>query len=612
MRQQIVRADYETVTTMDRLQVYIDHARRLGYLSFDTETTSVDAQSCELVGISLSTDPGIGAYVPLGHATDTAQLDLVEVLEALRPILESPVIIKILHNAKYDVSVMARYGVEITNIDDSMLMSLSLFGGLHRHNMDELAYRYHRYTTIKYKEVAGSGATEVTFDRVPVPAATAYAAEDSDVTLRLFNEFRSQLLKDPDSARVYEQLEKPLIPVIAGMEQAGIKLDVDYLRTLTEEFTASREQALERAYSLAGQEFNPGSPRQVGAVLKALGAPLTELTETGQLATGVKVLEDIEHSGQLSETASELVKAILEWRKFSKLIGTYTEALPEFVNAQTGRIHPSFGMASTTTGRLACSDPNIQNIPIRTPEGARIRYALVAEPGHKLIAADYSQVELRVLAHATGDPALFHAFENGIDIHRMTAAQINGIRPEDVDKGQRRAAKTVNFGIIYGQTEYGLARELKISTDEAAAMIRKYFATFPTIKTYMERARAMARELGYVQTIAGRKIWAPEINSRNKARRGYAERQVINAPIQGTAADIIKKAMLNVSAGLAHGGWKTRLLMQVHDELVFEAPDSEVELVLPLIKATMETCVDYLDVALVVDAKAGQSWGDCK
>jgi DNA polymerase-1 len=612
VRQQIVRADYETVTTMDRLQAYIDAAWHCGFISFDTETTSTDAQSCELVGISLSTQEGTGAYIPVGHTTDTAQLDLVAVLDALRPLLESPVVGKILHNAKYDLSVMKRYGVDVSPVEDSMLMSLSLHGGKHRMNMDELAFRYFRYTTIKYREVAGSGATEVTFERVPVPAATAYAAEDSDVTLRLFNEFRSQLLKDPDSARVYEQLEKPLIPVIAGMEQAGIKLDVDYLRTLTDSFTQQREQALERSYELAGQEFNPGSPRQVGAVLKALGAPLTELTDTGQIATGVKVLEDVEHSGQLSEKASELVKAILEWRKFSKLIGTYTEALPEFVNPQTGRVHPSFGMASTTTGRLACSDPNIQNIPIRTPEGARIRYALVAEPGHKLIAADYSQVELRVLAHATGDPALFHAFENGIDIHTMTAAQINGIRPEDVDKAQRRAAKTVNFGIIYGQTEYGLARELKISTDEAAAMIRKYFATFPTIKTYMERARAMAREYGYVQTIFGRKIWAPEINSRNKARRGYAERQVINAPIQGTAADIIKQAMLHVTQGLEAGRWQTRLLMQVHDELVFEAPDDEVEHVLPWIKETMETCVDYLDVALVVDAKAGRSWGDCK
>lgn len=577
-------------------------------MAFDTETTGLDAQQVDLVGICMSVREGTGCYIPTGHSTSEPQLPLQTVIDYLRPVLESPVILKVLHNAKYDMAIMHRYGIELTPIADTMLMSNSMFGGLHRHGMDECSARYLRYQPIKFTEVVPNGTT---FADVSHDAATAYAAEDGDVTLRLHQVMRTKLAADPAGMSVYTNLELPLVPVIARMERTGIKADVPYLGELTKQFTHERDLRLDMAESLAGIEFNPASPLQVGEVLKRMGVALTETTESGQTATGVKVLEDVLETGELPDNGSEeLIRVILDWRKFNKLIGTYTEALPTRVNPHTGRIHPSFGMASTTTGRLACSEPNLQNIPARTAEGKLLRNAFVAEPGHKLISADYSQIELRVLAHATGDPNLLGAFDNGIDIHTMTAALVNDVTIEAVTKDMRRDAKAVNFGIVYGISGYGLARQLKISVDDADRLIAGYFRRFGSIQSYMERAKEMARQNGYVMTMAGRKVWAPDINSGSRARRRYAERAVVNAPIQGTAADIIKEAMIKVDAMLAANEMQTRLLLQVHDELVFEAPDREVAVVLPMINECMESVADYIDVPLVVDAKSGATWGD--
>lgn len=603
------RLKYETIVDLKRLNFVIDEAWLSGLVCVDSETSGLDSQQCDLVGVCLSVRPGTGVYVPLGHSTGEPQISLQAAIAHLKPLLEHPMITKVLLNAKFDMAVFHRYGIDLSPVEDVMLMSNSMFGGSGRHGMDYLSERWLRYAPIKFAEVVGSGANQLTFDAVPIDRACQYASEDADITLRLFDVMSGKLRNDPDGRHVYETLERPLINVIARMERFGIVANHSYLSELTAQFTASAERCLDEAYGLAGVEFNLASPRQVGEVLRRMGVGLTETTETGQIATGVEVLQDVLENGQLPENgAAELIAAILEYRKFTKLIGTYTDALPKRINPNTGRIHPSYGMASTTTGRLACSEPNLQNIPVRTAEGKLLRKAFIAPPKHKLISADYSQIELRVLAHATGDEALFRAFETGLDIHQMTASEVWGIPFEEVSKDKRRDAKAVNFGIIYGQSAYGLSRGLKISVDEAERIIRDYFARFKSIESYMERARAAARKTGYVTTIAGRKVWAPDINSGSRARRRYAERAVVNAPIQGTAADVIKEAMIKVDAWLQQEELRTRLLLQVHDELVFEAPDDEVDYVLTGAKQIMESVAEYIDVPLVVDANAGDNW----
>jgi DNA polymerase-1 len=599
-----VRPKYETITTMDRLEEWIKAAYAAGVLAFDTETDSLDVMSANLVGIALSTAPMNGCYIPLSH-DDGEQLPLQDVLDALTPLLVDPFVTKVLQNAKFDLHIMHRYGVHIAPVEDTMLKSYAMYGGKHRHGMDELAVRYLNYQPISFKQVAGNG----TFNQVPLAPATQYSAEDADITLRLAWLFHEQMGKDPDATRVYCGLDRPLIDVLAKMERRGVLVDRQTLSELTTAFRTEANRALDEAEQIAGP-FNPASPQQVAKVLEKLGVRIDETTDSGQTATGASVLEDAlaKDQGYLTPPARTLIKSILEFRKFNKLIGTYTEGLQRAINPTTGRVHPSFGMASTTTGRLACSEPNLQNIPIRTDEGKLIRSAFIPEEGNVLISADYSQIELRALAHATGDETLLWSFDKCLDIHQATAATVWRVPFEKVTKDQRRNAKTVNFGIIYGMSAWGLSRQLGISTDEADRMIDDYFRGFPGILAFMERAKDFARANGYVPTIYGRKVWVPDINSTNQGRRHYAERAAVNAPIQGTAADVIKAAMLSVDRALEESGLDAAMLLQVHDELVFEASEEHADAALVLIKKTMENAVDYLDVPLLVDAKVGRNW----
>lgn len=597
--------DYVCIQDMDTLKSVLRRAWKRGVLSYDCETTGLNVHKDTIVGISLAVDPYQGYYVPLTHQTTEPQLDLVEVLEVMKPVLESPVLMKVLHNAKFDGQMLLRYGIKLNGFDDTMAMSYSMFGGKHRHNMDDLASIYLNHKTTKFSEVAGNG----TFDMVPLDAATWYAAEDADVTLRLYEHFQSLLEKDDAGRDVYATVDLPLVTTLVQMEQRGIKVDEARLAELDEEFKTRRDEVLDDLEGILGHEFNPASPRQVAAVLQAAGASITEVTASGQTATGADVLEDLLEKTQNTRVKS-LVKGILEWRKFSKLVGTYTEGLAKAINPDTGRIHASFSQTSTATGRLACSDPNLQNIPIRTKEGREIRTAFVAEEGNVLIAADYSQIELRILAHVCGDPAMLKAFEDGIDIHKATAAKVLGKPVSDVTSDERRAAKTVNFGIIYGQTKYGLAAELKISPDAAQEIIEEYFRTFPGIKDYTKTAVEFGHAHGHVHTLIGRKVWLPDINASIKWRRQHAERAALNAPIQGSAADVIREAMLKVEDMLAAEKLQTELLLQVHDELVFEAPADEAEEARDLIVKTMETAGSYLSVPLLVDAKIGNNWSE--
>ena len=601
--EKIDRAKYVTIDDMDTLDAWIKDAYTTGVLAIDTETSGLSFMEDELVGISLSTRPGNGAYIPLAHM-EGKQLPLQDVLDALAPLLSCPVVMKVLFNGKFDFNFFSRYGLYVGPFEDAMLAANSMYGGKHRMNMDELSSRYLGHTTIKFAEVAGGG----TFDQVAIEPATAYAAEDSEVTLRLMYLMQDHLANDPGGMAVYSQLEQPLVPIISRMEMAGVKVDGAYLDELTGQFKAAMDEALDKAVMAAGADFNPGSPQQVGKVLERAGITINEQTASGQTATGVEVLEERLKDGDITGRGKDLVEAILDWRKHAKLIGTYTRGLKAHINEQTGRVHPSFGLASTTTGRLACSEPNIQNIPIRTEEGRLIRGAFIAEPGHTLISADYSQIELRVLAHACGDEALFLAFDRGLDIHQATASEVWNIPFDDVTKDQRRNAKAVNFGIIYGQSAWGLARGLGISKDEAEDIIAAYFDRFPGIRGFMDNAMQFATDHGYVHTMAGRKVWFPDIKTGTKGQRGHALRAAVNAPIQGTAADIIKQAMIDVDAMLTEEGFDTRMLLQVHDELVFEAPEHEVEKVMPMIVHTMETAVSYLDVPLLVEAKSAYNW----
>lgn len=602
------KLDYVTVTDMDVLKDLIKRAYRKGGMSFDTETTGLDVMQDSLVGLSIAVEPYQGYYVPLAHA-DGEQLAMDDVLSVMKTALEDPMLLKVLHHAKFDKQILLRYGINLNGVDDTMLMSYSIHGGKHYHNMDDLAWLHLKHRTTKFKEVAGDG----TFDLVPIEPATHYAAEDADVTLRLWEVLSGLLAKDPEAMHIYANIELPLIDVISDMEQAGVRVDGERLQQLTAQYQKDADSALDEIAMLVGEEINPASTLQVAAALKMLGVHITETTASGRTATGADVLEGLVKDESVSAEGKTLIKAILKWRKYTKLIGTYTEGLQKHINPDTGRVHPSFGMASTTTGRLACSEPNIQNQPSPNKDpvtGTELRSAFVAERGNKLIAADYSQIELRILAHACGDPALVKAFEDGVDIHKATAAKVLKKPVDQVTGVDRRAAKAVNFGIIYGQTEYGLSDGLGVSVEAARLIIKEYFGAFPGIVDYMDAAREYAHQNGYVTTIAGRKIWFPDIKSPQKWKRQHAERQAVNAPIQGTAADIIKKAMQEVDAGLIREGFQTRMLLQVHDELVFEAPEEEVADVLPFIKRTMEHAVDYLDVPLFVDACAGNNWAE--
>jgi DNA polymerase-1 len=622
----IDRSRYQTVADLDALKAWIAEARSAGRFAFDLETTSLDAMRADLVGIALAVAPGKACYVPLGHragagfdfgdGSKLAQAPLQESLALLKPLLEDPSVLKIGQNLKYDCLVLRRLGIAVAPIDDTMLVSYALDAGRGDHGIEALCERHLGHTCIRFDQVIehapGGRKSGKTFAEVPIAKATEYAAEDADVTLRLWMRLKPRLVAERVTT-VYETLERPLLPVLVDMELAGIKVDRDILTRLSATFARRIARLEEDVYALVGHKFNLASARQLGEILfERFKVPGGKKTKTGQWETRAGLLDDLAAREDLPEEARKIIHVMLEWRQLAKLKSTYTDALPLFVNPETGRIHTSYALASTTTGRLASSDPNLQNIPVRTKEGREIRTAFIAEPGHKLISADYSQIELRVLAHIADIPQLRQAFADGLDIHAMTASEMFGIAIEGMPPEVRRRAKAINFGIIYGISPVGLAAQLGISRQEAGEYIATYFKRFPGIRDYMETTKARAHERGYVETIFGRRIHYPEINTQNPSMRGFLERAAINAPIQGSAADIIRRAMIRMPAALKEAELKsTRMLLQVHDELVFEAPNEEVAAALPTIARVMEGAAEpavRLRVPIHVDTKAADNW----
>ncbi|MDP6567484.1 MAG: DNA polymerase I [Alphaproteobacteria bacterium] len=609
-------ADYVCVQDLETLDQWIGAAYRAGAVAVDTETTSLDAMRAELVGVSLSVEPGRACYIPLGHkgpapdgeldlagGGDTAppQIPLDAALERLRPLLNDPSVLKIGQNLKYDMLVLSQHDIELTPIDDTMLLSYVTEGGLHGHGMDELSKLHLEIAPISYKEVAGSGKSAITFDRVPLDKATDYAAEDADLTLRLHRFLKPRLVAERVTT-VYETLERPLVPVLVEMERAGILVDRAELARLSADF-AERIDALEgQVHELAGEAFNVNSPKQLGEILfDKMSLPGGRKTKTGAYATGADILEGLAAQGH------DLPARVLDYRQLAKLKSTYTDALQQQINPDTGRVHTSYAMAATSTGRLASTDPNLQNIPVRTEEGRRIRKAFVAAPGHRLISADYSQIELRILAHIADIEALKGAFHDGLDIHAMTASQVFDVPIEGMDAMVRRRAKAINFGIIYGISAFGLANNLGTTKSEAQDYINAYFERYPGIRDYMERTKTACRQHGFVETLFGRRVHMPGINDRNPARRGFHERAAINAPIQGSAADVIRRAMVRIPDALAAANLGARMLLQVHDELIFEVAEGEVDDTITVVKRVMEQAA-HLSVPLTVDAGVGDSW----
>jgi DNA polymerase-1 len=594
---------YPALTTDEALHSWVTQAMSSSVVAIDCETTSLNAVDAKLVGISLAVGKDKACYIPVGHQTGEPQLDRDKVLTILAPLLDNPGILKVGHNLKYDLIVLGNYGVKVTPLTDTMLMSYVLDAGKNGHGMDELAERHLGYQTIKFADVAGSGKAQKTFDHIPLNQATAYAAEDADITLQLYRLFRTRLIHEK-MVHVFERLERPLVPVIADMEQHGIRVDRLLLDQLGQEFTHQMIHLEAAIHKLAGRVFNVGSPKQLGEILfDEMGLPPSKKTKTGAYVTDVDVLETLAAQGH------ELPVKVLEWRGLAKLKSTYIDGLIAAVSPKTGRVHTSYSLAGTSTGRLASSDPNLQNIPIRTDNGRKIRQAFIAEPGFRLVSLDYSQIELRLLAHMADVPTLTEAFCKGLDIHTITAATIFGVSPELVDGSLRRKAKAINFGIIYGISPFGLARQLGIAQGEAGAYIKAYFQTYPGIQDYMERCKEFARQNGYVQTLWGRKCYTLGIRDNNPVARQFAERQAINAPLQGSNADIIKRAMIHILPLLTQLQSSARMLLQVHDELVFEVPEAELETTIPSLKKLMETVVS-LKVPLVVGVGIGHNWDE--
>lgn len=615
-----VETDYELVVEVAALDRWIAAARKAGTVAVDTETNSLDPLRCDLVGVSLSVEPGRACYVPVLFNGGAAQgtLDLgggpsaaegpkplpkAEIVARLKRLLEDPAVLKVGHNIKFDMQVFSACGIEVAPIDDTMLLSYVLESGSHGHGMDELSALYLGHKTITYAEVCGTGKAQVTFDRVPLDKALAYAAEDADITLRLHRVLKPRLVAE-HLVSVYETLERPLVPVLAGMERAGIKVDKAELQSMSVEFGQRMSRFEEEICLLAGVEFNVASPKQLGEILfEKLGLPGGKKSaKTGAWGTGADVLEQL-------APLHPLPRKVLDWRQLAKLKSTYADALVDQINPATGRVHTSYAMAITSTGRLSSSDPNLQNIPIRTEEGRRIRRAFIAEAGYKLLSADYSQIELRLVAHVAAIQGLIEAFRHGADIHAITASQVFGIPVEGMDPSIRRKAKAINFGIIYGISAFGLAQQLGISNGEAKQYIDAYFARYPEIRHYMDQTKEQVRKQGWVGTLFGRKCFVPGINDRNPAMRAFAERAAINAPIQGGAADIIKRAMIRLPGVLAAEGLAARMLLQVHDELVFEVPEAEIAATSAVVKRVMEGAAS-LDVPLLVEVGVAGSWAE--
>jgi DNA polymerase-1 len=625
---------YELVTTTDALSRWIDEARSQGFIAIDTETTSLNASSASLVGVALATAPGKACYIPLRHVAPASegaaqggldfagdaevaetvmleQMDEAEALSLLRGLCADPSILKIGHNLKYDAHVLSleqNGGLSLTPVDDTMCLSYVLDAGrTERHGLDYLALSLLDIQTIKYQDVCGKGAKQISFAEVSPEAACTYASEDADITLRLWTMLKPRLAREGMSS-VYERLERPLIPILAHMEAAGIKVDTQLLHGLSQDF-AGRIQILEgEIHQLAGETFNIASPKQLGEILfEKLGYEGGKKSKTGAFSTGADILED------MAENGVEIARKVLDYRQLAKLKSTYTDALMASVNNRTGRVHTSFSMVGASTGRLSSSDPNLQNIPIRTQEGRQIRGAFIARPGCKLISADYSQIELRLVAHVAQEKTMLEAFRNGVDIHAQTASEVFGVPLDQMDAETRRRSKAINFGIVYGISAFGLSRQLSIPQSEARDYIATYLDRFPGIRTYMNDAREFAREHLYVETLFGRRIHIEQIGASNQAMRGFSERQAINAPIQGSAADIIKRAMICLPAELAAQGLAADMLLQVHDELIFEVPEEQAEQSVQLIKSVMENAaspVVQLSVPLVVDAGIADSWSE--
>ena len=607
------KAGYSKVSDAAQLQAWIDRIYERGYVAVDTETTGLNEMTAELVGISLCVEPGDACYVPLTHKAQASddlfgsddfaegQMPLNEALAMLKPVLEDDSILKIGQNMKYDLKIFAQIGVDVAPIEDTMLMSYAMYGGLHGHGMDALSERYLNHTPIPIKPLLGSGKSAITFDKVPLAEAVPYAAEDADITLRLWQQFKPSLHR-AQVTRVYETLERPMVQVLADMERTGIKVDRDTLSRMSNAFSQKMAALEDEIYEVAGRKFNVGSPKQLGEILfDDMGLEGGKKGKTGAYATGADVLEDL-------ATEHELPRLILDWRQLSKLKSTYTDALQDHINADTGRVHTSYSIAGASTGRLASTDPNLQNIPIRTEEGRRIREAFVAEDGKTLVALDYSQIELRILAHIAVIPALKQAFQDGLDIHAMTASEMFDVPMEEMTPEIRRRAKAINFGVIYGISGFGLARNLRIPRAEAQEFINRYFERFPGIRTYMDDTKSFAKEHGYVQTLFGRRIHTPNIGAKGP-KAGFAARAAINAPIQGTAADVIRRAMIRMPDAIAD--LPAKMLLQVHDELLFEVEQGAEDDLISAARKVMEGAPDpvvKLDVKLTVDAGQGPNW----
>ncbi|MHA6162756.1 DNA polymerase I [Pseudomonas sichuanensis] len=604
-----VEPQYETILDQARFDAWLEKLRQAPLFAFDTETTGLDAQKAQLVGLSFAIEPNVAAYVPLAHDYEgaPAQLDREAVLQALKPLLEDPAKGKVGQNAKYDINILANGSpaIQMRGVAyDTMLESYVLNSTASRHDMDSLAQKYLEHTTISFEDIAGKGAKQLTFNQIPLEKAGPYAAEDADITLRLHHALQARLAETPSVLPVLMDIEMPLVPVLAKIERQGALVDAALLGVQSGELGAKMVELEREAFELAGEAFNLGSPKQLGVILyDKLGMPVLSKTAKGQPSTAEAVLDD------LAEQGYPLPKVLMQYRSLSKLKSTYTDKLPGQINPRTGRVHTSYQQAVAATGRLSSSDPNLQNIPVRTAEGRRIRQAFVASPGYKLLAADYSQIELRIMAHLAKDEGLLHAFRNDLDVHRATAAEVFGVALDQVTTDQRRSAKAINFGLIYGMSAFGLAKQIGVDRKQSQDYIDRYFARYPGVLAYMERTRAQAAEQGFVETLFGRRLYLPDINAKNPALRKGAERTAINAPMQGTAADIIKRAMVAVDNWLTDSGLDARVILQVHDELVLEVREGMVEQVKDEIRGYMSGAAE-LDVPLLVEVGVGSNWDE--
>lgn len=615
----IDRNKYQTVRTLDQLKGWLARVRDTGHFAFEAKATSIDPMQAEMCGVALALAPNDACYIPLAHKASgdgsglfaaglaPDQIKAADAIEALKPLLESAGILKIGFNIKFNAVMLAQHGVTIRNQDDAQLLSYALDAGRNSHALDALAERWLGHAVISHGELTGSGKARLSFDQVAIDRATAYSAEDADVILRLWSVLKPRLVAERMTA-VYETLERPLIPVLARMERRGISIDRNVLSRLSADFAQTAARVEAEIQEIAGEPINVGSPKQLGDIIFGkMGLPGGSKTKTGAWSTSAQILDE------LAEQGHEFPKKILEWRQVSKLKSTYTDALPTYVHPQTHRVHTTYALAATTTGRLSSNEPNLQNIPVRTEDGRKIRRAFIASPGHKLVSADYSQIELRLLAEIADIPVLKQAFKDGLDIHAMTASEMFGVPIKDMPSEVRRRAKAINFGIIYGISAFGLANQLGIAREEASAYIKKYFERFPGIRAYMDSTRDFCRAHGYVETLFGRKCHYPDIKASNASIRSFNERAAINARLQGTAADIIRRAMVRMEEALAEKKLSAQMLLQVHDELIFEVPDDEVAATLPVVQHTMQDApfpAVLLSVPLHVDARAANNWDE--